>query len=116
MGSVGASLYRRSATHALAGVHLPAVVSARARNSVGPALAAARALPASVGPTVAGAAWHAFIRGLDAASLVGFGVAVGGVVVAWRFLPAGMTTGAPVPVEEPRELGLELLVAAEVDQ
>ena len=110
MGSVGASLYRRSAGHALATVHLPAAAAAQARNSVGPALAVARSLPAPIGATVADAARHAFIRGSDAASLVGVGVAVGGVLLAWRFLPAGMRTGAPMRAED--ELpGAELAMA-----
>jgi hypothetical protein len=42
MGSLGASVYRHSATHALAGANLPAAISAKALDSVGAALAATR--------------------------------------------------------------------------
>jgi hypothetical protein len=100
MGSVGASLYRHSAAQALAAVHLPASVSAQALDSVGPALAAAHQLPPALGLTVGDAARRAFIHGLDVASLVGFAIAVGGALLAWRFLPAGMTVGAGAPVPE----------------
>jgi EmrB/QacA subfamily drug resistance transporter len=101
MGSIGASLYRRSAAHSLAGSHLPAAVSAHALDSVGPALAAARGLPAQLGHAVGDAARSAFIHGLDVASLVGFAIAVAGALLAWRFLPPGMKTGAPAPAEAP---------------
>jgi len=97
MGSVGASLYRHSAAHALPAAHLPATVSAQALDSVGPALAEAHQLPSALGHTVTDAARSAFIHGLDVASLVGFGIAVAGALLAWRFIPAGMTTGAPAP-------------------
>jgi EmrB/QacA subfamily drug resistance transporter len=96
MGSVGASLYRHGTAHALTGSHLPAGVAAQALSSVGGALGVGRTLPAAAGLRVDSAATHAFIRGADVASLVGFGVALAGVVVAWRFLPAGMTVGGSV--------------------
>ncbi|HEY2428712.1 MAG TPA: DHA2 family efflux MFS transporter permease subunit [Acidimicrobiales bacterium] len=118
MGSVGASLYRRSATHALAGAHLPAAVSTKALDSVGSALSAAHSLPAGVAANVSDAARRAFIHGLDVASLVGVGVAVAGGLLAWRFLPAGMTTGAMPTAPDPvaGELTPELaLLGTEVD-
>jgi len=111
MGSVGASLYRHNATHALARTHLPTSVSAQALDSVGSALTAAHQLPPVLAHTVSSAASHAFIRGLDIASLVGFGVAVGGVLVAWRFLPAGMTSGAPPTAEAPPFAPIEAALA-----
>jgi EmrB/QacA subfamily drug resistance transporter len=102
MGSVGASLYRHNASHSLAGTHLPAAVSAKALDSVGSAYDAARGLPPNLGRTVADAARHAFIHGLDIASLVGFGTAIAGGLLAWCFLPAGMTTGAPAAAKTSR--------------
>ena len=72
-------------------------MSAKALDSVGSALGATRSLPPGLAGTVSDAARHAFIHGLDVASLVGFGVAVAGGLLAWRFLPAGMTTGAAAP-------------------
>ena len=98
MGSVGASLYRRGAARALAGAHLRPAVAGRAADSVGAALGAARSLPPALGAAVRAAADRAFIHGLATASLVGTGVAVAGALVAWRFIPAGMTVGAPAPV------------------
>jgi len=118
MGSLGASVYRHGATHALAGAHLPAATSAKALDSVGSALAATRSLPPGVAATVSTAAKRAFIHGLDLASLVGFCVAVTGGLLAWRFLPAGMTTGAPAAVDLPLAPVLEPALAglgAEVD-
>ena len=97
MGSVGASLYRRSTAHALATAHLSPAASSRALASVGSALGTARGLPPGLARTVRDAATRAFIHGLDVASLVGLGVAVVGGAVAWRFLPAGMKVGAPAP-------------------
>jgi EmrB/QacA subfamily drug resistance transporter len=95
MGSVGASLYRRSTGSAIAGLHLPGAVTAKALDSVGPALAAAHQLPGAAGPALAAAARRGFIHGLDASSLVGLGVAALGAAAAARFLPAGMRVGAP---------------------
>jgi hypothetical protein len=107
MGSVGASLYRRGTTHALLAVHLPHAVSTQSLDSVGSALTAAQTLSPTLARTVSNAATRAFIHGLDIASLVGFAVAVGGAFVAWRFLPTGMTTGAPAPAVAPQPGGLQ---------
>jgi EmrB/QacA subfamily drug resistance transporter len=116
MGSVGASLYRSSASHALAGAHLSAAVSTKALDSVGSALATARSLPPGAALAVSDAAKRAFIHGLDVSALVGLGVAVAGGAMAWRFLPAGMRVGAatsddPRPVVDP----MTLTLAAEID-
>ncbi|HLY83633.1 MAG TPA: DHA2 family efflux MFS transporter permease subunit [Acidimicrobiales bacterium] len=118
MGSIGASLYRRSATQALAGAHLAPAVSAKVRDSVGSALQVSRSLPAGVARTVNDAARRAFLHGLDISSLVGLGVAVAGSLLAWRFLPAGMTVGAGA-TSETRTAGIDptmLALGAEVDR
>jgi EmrB/QacA subfamily drug resistance transporter len=93
MGSVGASLYRRSAAHALATVNLPPDLAAKTLDSVGSALGTARSLPPGLARTVGDAARAAFIHGLDVSALVGFSVAVTGAVMAWRFLPADPALG-----------------------
>jgi EmrB/QacA subfamily drug resistance transporter len=117
MGSIGASLFRRSAAHALSGAHLSHAVSVKALDSVGSALAVARTLPAGAARTVGDSARRAFIHGLDVASLVALGVAICGAALAWRFLPAGMTVGAatapePVLALEPVALTLGVEVEA----
>ena len=112
MGSVGASLYHRSAARGLAAAHLSPAVSAKALDSVGAALASARTLPAGVAQTIDEAARRAFIHGLDVASVVGLGVAIAGACVAWRFLPAGMRVGAAVPAAPADDV---LVLATEID-
>ena len=111
MGSVGASLYHRSAARSLAGVHLPAAAAAQARNSIGSALAVSHSLPAPSAGLVKQAARNAFIHGLDVASAVGFVVAVGGALLAWRFLPAPASTRASL-FEVALDPALEPAVAA----
>jgi hypothetical protein len=111
MGSIGASVYRHSATHALAGAQLSAAVSAKALDSVGAALGAAGSLPPGLSETVSAAAKQAFIRGQDVSSLVGLGVAIAGALLAWRFIPEGMRMGAPAVKIDP--VGVAL--GAEVD-
>jgi EmrB/QacA subfamily drug resistance transporter len=95
MGSVGASLYHRAATHALSPVRLPAVARSAATNSIGSAFTAAGHLPAPAATAVSEAARRAFLHGSDVASLVGMVVALFGVGVAAAFLPARMRVGAP---------------------
>ncbi|HEY2303794.1 MAG TPA: DHA2 family efflux MFS transporter permease subunit, partial [Acidimicrobiales bacterium] len=118
MGSIGASIYRHSASHALSGAHLSPALSARALDSIGSALGAAGSLPSATAQTVADAAKQAFIRGVDIASLVGFVVAVVGALMAWRFIPAGMRVGAPVlpPASVPVRVDtVRVAVSAKVD-
>jgi MFS transporter, DHA2 family, multidrug resistance protein len=118
MGSIGASIYRHSTAHALAGSHLPVAVSAKALDSIGSALGAASTLAPGAAESVSAAAKHAFIRGLDISSVVGFGVAVGGGLLAWRFVPAGMRSGASASASAgsaPPVDAVALALAAEVD-
>ncbi len=118
MGSIGASIYRHSASHALSGAHLSPAVSAQALDSIGSALGAAGSLPSATAQTVADAAKQAFIRGVDIASLVGFVVAVVGALMAWRFIPAGMRVGAPAapPASVPVRVDtVRVAVSAKVD-
>jgi hypothetical protein len=69
MGSIGASLYRHSISGLAAATHLS-----------GTALDAAR---------------HAFIHGLDIASLVAVFIALAGAAIALRFLPAPARVHTP---------------------
>jgi MFS transporter, DHA2 family, multidrug resistance protein len=94
MGSIGASLYRRSIGRAAAAAHLPA----RALDSVGSTLAASSRLPAGTRAATIDAAHHAFIRGLTISSLVGVVIALVGAAIAARFLPA--PTRVVVPAED----------------
>ena len=88
LGSVFASAYGPRILHALAGYPVP--VAAR---GAGPAVGGERALavvghaPAAVQPTIRVAVFTAFDSGLEAACMVGAGVAVVGALVAFAFLP-----------------------------
>jgi EmrB/QacA subfamily drug resistance transporter len=84
MGSVGASLYRHAISGSAAAAHLPS----RALDSVGSTLAASTGLPAAARVASVDAARHAFIHGLDVASLVAVVIALVGAAIAARFLPA----------------------------
>jgi hypothetical protein len=97
MGSIGASIYRHSASRALAGSNVGSAVTTKALDSIGSALGAASSLPAGAAQSVTAAAKQAFIRRLDISSVVGFGVALAGAALAWRFIPAGMRVGASAP-------------------
>jgi hypothetical protein len=101
MGSIGASLYRRSIGHSAAALHLPA----KALDSVGATLAASNQLPSGARQLASAAASRAFIHGLDLASLVGVFVALAGAATAARFLPPAMRLGADAatPTDEPGE-------------
>jgi EmrB/QacA subfamily drug resistance transporter len=101
MGSVAASLYRHDLTHRLAASRLPSTVTAKALGSVGAALQVAPRLSAASGDALASAARHAFLHGADAACLVGAAITAAGALIAARFLPAGMRTGAPAPETAP---------------
>ena len=107
MGSIGASLYRRSIGHSAAVLHLPA----KALDSVGATLAAGNGLPPGARQLASNAASRAFMHGLDLASLVGVFVALAGAATAARFLPPAMRLGADAvpPTVEPGELPGERL-------
>jgi hypothetical protein len=84
VGSLLATRYQDRMTRALSGRALPAA----ARNSLGGALAAARA-GGSTGPPLVHLAKTAFISGMDLGLLTGAAVAVAGCLVALICLPAG---------------------------
>jgi EmrB/QacA subfamily drug resistance transporter len=113
MGSVAASLYHRQSGKGIAALVLPRATARLATNSVGSALTAAAHLPAPVARAVSQAARSAFIHGADAASVVGVVVALVGVAVAVRFLPAGMRVGGAVAPER-AEAALAEVALAEV--
>jgi hypothetical protein len=87
LGSVWASSY----AHALAAPVLRATVAPPAlqasRSSVGAALAAARALPAPAAQSLVAAAKEAFVHAADVANVVAALVAIGGALLAMRYLP-----------------------------
>jgi len=87
LGSVFASAYGPRTLHALAGYPVPASAREAARQSVAAALAVAGHAPGAVQPTIRTAVFGAFSSGLEAACLVGAGVAVLGAIGAFIFLP-----------------------------
>jgi len=87
LGSVFASAYGPRILHALAGYPVPAPARAAARQSVAAALAVVGHAPSAVQPTIRTAVFAAFDSGLEAACMVGAGVAVVGALVAFAFLP-----------------------------
>jgi EmrB/QacA subfamily drug resistance transporter len=100
MGSVFHAGFRTEADQRLAAAGVPARAVAAARESLGAALeAASRAGTGRTGQAIANAGREAFIHGLRLASMVGFGIAVIGTVVAWRLLPA--RAGAPADATRP---------------
>ncbi len=116
MGSIGASIYRHSASRALAGSNVGPAGTTNALDSIGSALGAASSLPAGAAQSVTAAAKQAFIRGLDISSMVGFGVALAGAALAWRFIPAGMRVGASAPAGSiPGLDSVPVAMATEVD-
>jgi EmrB/QacA subfamily drug resistance transporter len=94
LGSVWASSY----AHALAAPALRATVTSSAlqasRSSVGAALAAARALPAPAAQSLVATAKEAFVHGSDVAGVVAALVAIGGALLAMRYLPRRAVTAA----------------------
>jgi MFS transporter, DHA2 family, multidrug resistance protein len=120
LGSIGASLYRHSIGHSAAAAQLPA----KALDSVGSTLNAARALPPGARLVASDAARRAFMHGFAVSSLVGVFVALIGAAIAARFLPAAMHLGSSAPeivLEPDPDLDSDfapvpaLSVAAEVD-
>ena len=87
LGSVWASSY----AHALAAPALRATVTPSAlqasRSSVGAALAAARGLSAPAARSLVAAAKEAFVHGSNVAGVVAALVAIGGALLAMRYLP-----------------------------
>jgi hypothetical protein len=116
MGSVGASLYRRSLGSSAATAHL----SGHALDSVGATIAAASRLPIAARAETVAAARQAFVHGLDVASIVAFVIALVGAAIALRFLPAPTPEPIVVPDTVPDELVLDepipvFSLATEVD-
>lgn len=92
LGSVFASAYAPRTLHALAGYPVPAAAREAARQSVAAALAVVGHAPAAVQPTIRTAVFGAFGSGLEAACMVGAGVAFIGALVAFAFLPGRSAT------------------------
>ena len=87
LGSVFVSAYGPRILHALAGYPVPAPAEGAARQSVAAALVVVAHAPVAVRPTVRAAVFSAFGSGLEAACMVGAGVAVIGALVAFALLP-----------------------------
>ena len=87
LGSVFASAYGPRILHALVGHPVPAPARAAARQSVAAALAVVGHAPGAVQPTIRTAVFAAFDSGLEAACMVGAGVAAAGALVALTLLP-----------------------------
>ena len=87
LGSVFASAYGPRILHVLAGYPVPAPAREAARQSVAAALAVVGHAPVAVQPTIRTAVFRAFDSGLEAACMVGAGVAVVGAACAFAFLP-----------------------------
>jgi len=91
LGSVFASAYGPKILHALAGYPVPAPARNAARQSMAAALAVVGHAPGAVQPTIRTAVFAAFDSGLEAACMVGAGVAVVGALIAFVFLPGRST-------------------------
>jgi hypothetical protein len=91
LGSVFASAYGPKILHALAGYPVPAPARDAARQSMAAALAVVGHAPGAVQPTIRTAVFAAFDSGLEAACMVGAGVAVVGALIAFVFLPGRST-------------------------
>lgn len=113
VGSVLASSYRPGVTGRIAGLHLPGPVLGAARDSVGGAVTAAKALPAGVSHALVAAAHAQFVDSFGGALLVGAGVVLVAAVVVFAFLPA-RAGDAREPVEGPLD-GLASLTFAEAE-
>ena len=87
LGSVFASAYGPRTLHALAGYPVPAAAREAARQSVAAALVVVDRAPSGVQPTIRTVVFSAFSSGLEAACLVGAGVAIVGAIVAFALLP-----------------------------
>jgi hypothetical protein len=108
MGSVGASLYRRSVGSTAVTTHL----SGHALDSVGATIAAAGRLPIAARAETVAAARQAFVHGLDVASIVAFAIALVGAAIALRFLPAPGLTPVAVSDTVPHDLVIDEPVPA----
>jgi EmrB/QacA subfamily drug resistance transporter len=95
LGSMLNQHYRGHLAPTLAQLHLPGPVAHAARSSLGGALAVASHLHGAAMATLVSSAKTAFVGGVNAADLLGAGVAVVGVLVALAFLPA--RAGRPGP-------------------
>jgi len=87
LGSVFASAYGPRILHVLAGYPVPAPARDAAHQSVAAALAVVGHAPAAVQSTIRTGVFDAFGSGLEAACMVGAGVAVVGALIAFVFLP-----------------------------
>jgi predicted MFS family arabinose efflux permease len=87
LGSIFASSYGPRTLHALSPYPVPAPAREAARQSMAAALQVAGHAPAAVQPALRAALFGAFDSGLQAACLVGAGVAVVGAIGAALFLP-----------------------------
>ena len=87
LGSIFASSYGPRTLRALAPYPVPTPAREAARQSMAAALEVAGHAPAAVQPTLRAALFGAFDSGLQAACLVGAGVAVVGAIAAALFLP-----------------------------
>ena len=99
MGSLAAAGYRDEVGSRLASTGVAGRTLAAARESLGTALATGDGVVAEAGRA-------AFITGLRWASAVAVAVALAGALVAWRLLPAGAATRAPV-VRAPEGAGTD---------
>jgi EmrB/QacA subfamily drug resistance transporter len=86
MGSIATSLFVQRLHSSLA--HVPAVLAAPARSSVGAAVTIGQQTPGPVGSALEHGARQAFMTGADYAVLIAAGAALLGALVAIRFLPA----------------------------
>jgi hypothetical protein len=84
-------------TTALAGRHVPAVVSHTILGSLGGALAVARSAGGATGALLAHAARGAFMSGSEVALGVGAGVALGGAILVLACLPSRTVRQSPDP-------------------
>jgi hypothetical protein len=86
IGSVLNSGYTDRMASAVAS--LPAQAAGPAADSVGAAIQIAAKLPGGAGDALAAAARQAFVDSMGSAFLVGAGIALAGVLLVLRFLPA----------------------------
>ncbi|HLJ99750.1 MAG TPA: MFS transporter [Streptosporangiaceae bacterium] len=111
IGSVAASLYS-SRLASTAPAHLPAQAASAAKESVGAAFAASRALTqpgfTQAGHALADSATGAFMHSLHGGCVVAGGVVIAGAIMAGLFLPArpGRESEAPSPAGEPDPITL----------
>ncbi|MCU1392302.1 MAG: integral rane transport protein [Ilumatobacteraceae bacterium] len=92
VGSLFSSVYAASLVDGLKGMPIPAAALAAAKDSVGAAVQVAaqagQTISPAAGAAVKQAVDHAFMDGFRVASWVAAAVALGGALLAYRFLPA----------------------------